>query len=836
MHQTLFLSGWKSYRNTLRELAHSQLFRCIVLALTSSLNGLQAQHNNHWFFGEYAGLNFNGGMPNNVSGGKLNTIEGCSAFSDESGQLLFYTDGVSIWDRNHNRMPNGSGMKGHPSSTMSALIVPQPGNDDRYYVFTTAATESPDPGIQYAVVDMRENNGLGDVVQEPVQIANRGSEKLAAIPNLSGDTYWIIGHCASVNKFSDSFMVWTLRDTGLQHEPRFIKAGAMHNNNMAQIGYLVPSPDGRLLAEAMDNKLQLFSFDRVSGTMKLKCILAEGKARIYGVAFSPDGRHLYTGSYAGNGAVWQYDLTVADDSLIQATETRVSPLGIRIFAMLLGPDGKVYFSEYGKTSLHVLAQPNLPGLQSGFKEHAFELNGKTTLVGLPAFAVKLPAFTHRICPDGTTLFRTNNIAADSIRWEITDSANAALVLHRVSGRSFEYRFRTPGTYSVRAVFHGYLGKDTVARFIQIKSTDYSLFPFRDTLICPGDSLLLCTKANFDEYRWPDASTGKTFLVRQPGTFRLQTESNGCVYLDSIRVGQRKPPFVNADTSLCAGDSFAAPLPQMDFYRRFADTLSEPVQRITERGTYYYSLRYGSCTHIDSVEVNFKTLPVPKLGTDTILCHTRAFFLSSGAGFDSIRWSDGSRNALLEVSRSGVYSVEVFQDGCAGRDTIRITRSAAPQPVFPDSMALCAGTSLTLDAGPDATWRDNATLPPRRMVLQPGLYRIRIGNACGELDDSVHVYMVDCACYLQLPNAFTPNGDGQNEVFLPMHKGCTFRTYSLKIFSRWGEKLFESADPEFGWNGEVQGRPVPEGVFVFMLYAVDSFGKPHRISGSLTVLK
>jgi len=441
-----------------------------------------------------------------------------------------------------------------------------------------AATESPDQGIQYAVVDMRENNGMGDVVQESVQIATRGSEKLAAIPNLSGDTYWIIGHRASVNKFSDSFMVWTLRDTGLHPEPRFIKAGAMYNNNMAQIGYLVPSPDGRLLAEAMDNKLQVFSFDRVSGTMKLKCILAEGKARIYGVAFSPDSRHLYTGSYAGNGGVWQYDLTGADDSLIQATETRVSPLGIRIFAMLLGPDGKLYFSEYGKTSLHLLAQPNLQGLQSGFKEHAFELNGKTTLVGLPAFAVKLPTFTHRICPDGTTLFRTNNIAADSIQWKITDSANAALVLHRVSGRSFEYRFRTPGTYSVRVVFYGYLGKDTVAGFIRIKSTDYSLFPFRDTLICPGDSLLLYTKTNFDEYRWPDASTGKTFLVHQPGIYRLQAVSNGCVYRDSIRVGHRILPSVIADTSLCAGDTFSAPLSGMQCYRRFADTLSEPLQR------------------------------------------------------------------------------------------------------------------------------------------------------------------------------------------------------------------------------------------------------------------
>ena len=99
----------------------------------------------HWYFGNGAGLIFDVDSESvtstNAATSTINTAEGCSSISDFNGNLLFYTDGRNVWDKNHQIMPNanynaGSGLLGDPSSTSSALIIPRPGNADHYYVFT----------------------------------------------------------------------------------------------------------------------------------------------------------------------------------------------------------------------------------------------------------------------------------------------------------------------------------------------------------------------------------------------------------------------------------------------------------------------------------------------------------------------------------------------------------------------------------------------------------------------------------------------------------------------------------------------------------------------------
>ena len=90
----------------------------------------------NWYFGELAGLSFNTNNPVPLLNGKLITSEGCATISDPNGNLLFYTDGVTIWDRRHEVMLNGQGLLGHSSSTESALIIPKPGSKSRFYVFT----------------------------------------------------------------------------------------------------------------------------------------------------------------------------------------------------------------------------------------------------------------------------------------------------------------------------------------------------------------------------------------------------------------------------------------------------------------------------------------------------------------------------------------------------------------------------------------------------------------------------------------------------------------------------------------------------------------------------
>src|SRR5437764_1215512 len=107
----------------------------IYLFLICTASFAQKEANN-WYFGRNAGVTFNGGAPVAVTNGQLNTLEGCASISDANGNLLFYTDGIKVWNKNHVVMTNGTGLRGDPSSTQSGIIVPKPGSSTIYYIFT----------------------------------------------------------------------------------------------------------------------------------------------------------------------------------------------------------------------------------------------------------------------------------------------------------------------------------------------------------------------------------------------------------------------------------------------------------------------------------------------------------------------------------------------------------------------------------------------------------------------------------------------------------------------------------------------------------------------------
>ncbi len=100
---------------------------------------------NNWIFGNKAGLNFETDPPTILSSNdlKMNTLEGCASISNQAGELLFYTDGQIVWNKNYDEMPSsvdglGNGLlQGASSSTQSSVVVPNPGDPNLYYIFTT---------------------------------------------------------------------------------------------------------------------------------------------------------------------------------------------------------------------------------------------------------------------------------------------------------------------------------------------------------------------------------------------------------------------------------------------------------------------------------------------------------------------------------------------------------------------------------------------------------------------------------------------------------------------------------------------------------------------------
>src|ERR1039458_6071077 len=98
----------------------------------------------HWYFGSKAGLDFSSGSLIAVTNGQL-VSDNSASISDTAGHLLFYTDGISVWNKNHQLMPNGTGLNGDAYGKV--VIVPKPLNDSIYYIFYTSVTPPPPPGF-----------------------------------------------------------------------------------------------------------------------------------------------------------------------------------------------------------------------------------------------------------------------------------------------------------------------------------------------------------------------------------------------------------------------------------------------------------------------------------------------------------------------------------------------------------------------------------------------------------------------------------------------------------------------------------------------------------------
>ena len=140
----------------------------LLLFVFFSLNLFSQKEANIWYFGENAGLDFNTSPPQAIGNGQLSTREGCSSFSDANGDLLFYSDGTTVYDKNHNIMTYSDGrlandLRGNSSSTQSGMIVPKPKSSTIFYLFTVDSNQG-NNGFNYYTIDM--SDGIGKLIDE----------------------------------------------------------------------------------------------------------------------------------------------------------------------------------------------------------------------------------------------------------------------------------------------------------------------------------------------------------------------------------------------------------------------------------------------------------------------------------------------------------------------------------------------------------------------------------------------------------------------------------------------------------------------------------------------
>jgi hypothetical protein len=343
----------------------------------------------HWFFGDYAGLDFSSGEPVEDTLGQMMVYAGCAAISDTAGNLLMYTDGIiDVWNKNHQVMENGINfnVESYPGTPwQSSVIVPKPGSDNIYYIFYIQGEwgKSGLGGFYYAIVDMSYNSGLGKVISKGNLLFHTHSEAIGAVHHRNGEDVWIMGH----EYCTDNFYAYLLTKFGIT-DTVVTTIGNFAETPVGAYG-LRFSPNGKKMAtneywDIMDDTtfteldtLYLFDFNNQTGILSNPILLPD--TMILSYCFSPDNTKLYSFVYNYQNAVniysnytgpwfylYQYDISHNNQyDIIQSKNIVLSgdlSNDWEFSDMQIGPDNKIYASRTFLDSLGVVSNPNEYGL------------------------------------------------------------------------------------------------------------------------------------------------------------------------------------------------------------------------------------------------------------------------------------------------------------------------------------------------------------------------------------------------------------------------------------------------------------------------------------------
>lgn len=603
----------------------AKIFFFLLITLGISCISFSQKHTNTWYFGKKTGLNFNQDPPQVLHNGQANSIEGTASISDNNGNLLFYTNGNIIINKDHLVMKNGNGIMGNVSSTCNTVIVPVPESNGIYFLFTVGAAGYDFQGFRYSKIDMTRENGLGEVVMKNAFIEEDAYEKLAAVRHCNKKDVWIV-----MRKWdSDEYHSYLVTASGVSASPIISNTGLIvggYFNN--SLGTLKFSPDGSKLAaiHSFENDaVELMDFDNTTGllsnpiTFKPNTVPAAGSYMgIYGAEFSPNGQLLYVSaniSLSASSVLYQFDITSMNASTIISTKQVISQTNPwQGGALQAGPDQKIYLTMWKDSSLSVIEDPDVYGSGCNFQYHKI-LISRTEIeplqYGLPTFIAgdmdeRYTPFDFSTVSNCTTFdvsFTMNKtIGVDSVRWDFGDgyqSTSFAPAHSYAAGSNYQvtltiYKIDCSGTFEI------------ITHPVSLAGPSGNNFLPADTSLCQLKDFVISTGVAAQSYLWSTGVTGTSITISNPGEYWLDVIKNGCVLRDSFRIDLNEPISVNIgrDTNVCVNKPIILDAAVNGTYLWNTGALSNTIE-ITKPGLYWIKVtNTDGCTAADSIMVNW----------------------------------------------------------------------------------------------------------------------------------------------------------------------------------------------------------------------------------------
>lgn len=428
-----------------------------ILLFFVSFTVFSQRETDHWYFGNKAGLHFNKGNIDILENSEMNVSYGSTSISDSQGNLLFYSNGQTIWNKNHQIMLNGEDLIGELDNSQSSIIVPKPNSNSTYYIFTNRKTELKNPleypGIYFSEIEFSSIYPLGRVKYKNQRITHSTADKITAVHHKNGKDIWVITYGSdSYQGKNDIFYSTLVTEDGVDRSPIKTKLNEIEKG---LIGEMKASPDGSKIALSSNFRINIYNFDNTTGVLtKFKYLtlllnFTEGY-NSFGVSFSPNSKLLYYPSNysAKTGSsynIMQLELDNLDEYYFGSSIFTIEP-NRNAASISLASDGKIYvaqvstknvFNENGdylgielisKNSIGVINEPDKIGVAADYQHDAINLKSRASFRGLPNFIQSY--FRNRIITENKCITDTFNFSLDAYnpitaaKWDFGDGTTS----------------------------------------------------------------------------------------------------------------------------------------------------------------------------------------------------------------------------------------------------------------------------------------------------------------------------------------------------------------------------------------------------------------------------
>ncbi len=520
-----------------------------LICLMSNPAFTQGEANN-WIFGSMAGIQFTSGTPENLNYSLSLINNPSTVVTDSAGNLLFYSDGFRVYNRNFQVMENGTDIMGGRDLT-NCIAFAKPGSSRFYYLFTVGEAPGGTPprvyGGRYAIIDLEANGGLGKVTVKNIMM-DQGEDamvQLTATFHKNNHDIWLILECQDYDHYF--YKAYLVTNTGIfyKHTYEQIKYFTGYQGG-TQVRQLRVSPDGKKMIHAGDmlGAFQgwVYSFNNETGQINYSCGIKPVGFQTWGAEFSPSSEFVYISGPGGEGSpilfynwIVQYNANYTDSVSFNNSKVvvghfrKINNHG-NYGNMQCAPDGKIYGGRSHYDTLFAINKPDLFGMACEATDCAYSLNGFGELA-LPQF---LTSYAQRFYFTGTCAGEPYQFTShffpepESILWDFGDGGTSP-------EQNPLHVFAQGGDYSVTAsvIFPGGRTGEAI-RIVHVSGLPESALP-QELTVCKGEQVTL-DAGLFSSYLWNTGDTVQSIPVSDTGYYWVEIRNiTGCMARDTVHV-------------------------------------------------------------------------------------------------------------------------------------------------------------------------------------------------------------------------------------------------------------------------------------------------------------